>query len=72
VIYTISDTLWNRALPSTPTNANTVDDIALFSLIAQATGFIRTRWAGCAMDDVQLSKLYYALSAMFNECIARI
>ena len=69
--HTIGGTLWHWALATSTADADTVDNIALLGLVTQTACLIRTRWAGSTVDDVQLSKLYYALSAKFNECIAR-
>ena len=71
ILRTVGSTLWNWALASTTTNANTVDDIALLGLVTETASLIWARWAGSAVNDVQLAELYYALSAMFNECIAK-
>ena len=68
---TIGGTLWHWALATSTADTDTVDNIALLGLVTQTACLIRTRWAGSTVDDVQLSKLYYALSAKFNECIAR-
>ena len=69
-MHTVGGTLWNWALASTTTNANAVDNITLLGLVTETASLIWARWAGSAVDNVQLAKLYYALSAMFNECIA--
>jgi hypothetical protein len=69
-IHTIRGTLWNWALATSSTNTDPVDNIALLGLVAQTACLVGTGWPGCSMDDVQLSKLYLALSAKFNECIA--
>jgi hypothetical protein len=42
----------------------------LLGLVTKTARLVWTGWAGSTVDDVQLSKLYYALSAKFNECIA--
>jgi hypothetical protein len=68
--HTICGTLWNWALAATTTNTDTVDNISLLGLVTKTARLVWTRWAGSTVDDVQLSKLYYALSAKFNECIA--
>jgi len=61
--HTVSSTLWYWTLATSAANTDTIDNIALFRLVAQTTSFIRTRRTGSTMDDVQLSELYYALSA---------
>ena len=63
IIHTIGGTLWNWALATSTANADTVDNIALLGLVTQAACLVRARWAGSAVDDVQLSELYYAVSA---------
>lgn len=68
--HTESGTLGHWLLASTTANTDAVDDIALLGLVTQTAGLVWSRWAGCAVNDIQLAKLYYALSAMFNECIA--
>lgn len=67
---TVGGTLGRHALAATAADTGTVDDIALLGLVTQTAGLVRTRRAGSTVNDVQLAKLYYALSAMFNECIA--
>lgn len=67
---TVSCTLWHWLLASTATDTDTVDDITLLGLITKTAGLVWTRWSGRTVNDVQLAKLYFALSAMFNECIA--
>ena len=54
---TVGGTLGRRPLPSTPSDANTVDNVALLGLVPQASGLVRARWAGSAVDDVQLAEL---------------
>ena len=69
-IHTISSSLGNWALATSTANSDTVNNIALLGLVTKTASFVGTRWTGCAVDDVQLSELYFALSAKFNECIA--
>ena len=69
-IHTISSSLGDWALATSTADSDTVDNIALLSLVTETASLVGTRWAGCAVDDVQLSELYFALSAKFNECIA--
>src|SRR5437867_1642767 len=69
--HTISDTLRHWPFAASAANTDTINDIALLGLVSKPTSFVWTRWAGSTVDDVQLAKLYYALSAMFNECIAQ-
>lgn len=47
---------WALATPSTYSDA--VDDITLLSFITKAASFVRTGRSRCAVDDIQLSKLY--------------
>lgn len=68
--HTVGSSLWCWALASTAANTNTVDDIALLGLVAETACLVWARWARCAVNNVQLAELYYALSAKFNECIA--
>ena len=70
-ILTVSSTLGYWTLATTATNSDTVDNVALLGLISKTASLVGTRRAGSAVDDVQLSELYFALSAKFNECIAR-
>ncbi len=58
VQLTVRSTLWHRSLPAPSTDTHTVDDIALFGLVAEATSFIWAGWAGRSMNDVQLTELY--------------
>jgi hypothetical protein len=69
-IHTIRSSLGNWALATSAANSDTVDNIALLGFVTKTASLVGTRWAGCAVDDVQLSELYFALSAKFNECIA--
>ena len=50
-------------LATSTTNSDTVNNIALLGLVTKTASLVRTRWSGSAVDDVQLAKLYYALSA---------
>lgn len=69
-VLTVSGTLRHWPLAPSAAHSNAVNNIALLGLIAQAAGLVRARGAGGTVDDIQLSELYYALSAKFNECIA--
>jgi hypothetical protein len=60
---TIGSTLWHWPLATSTADTDTVDNIALLGLVTQTACLIRTRWTGSTVDDVQLSELYYALSA---------
>ena len=68
---TVGSTLRNRSFASAASHTNAIDHIALLSLVPKTTSFIWTRRTGSAMDHIELTELYYALSAKFNECIAR-
>ena len=70
IVRTISSTLGDWTLATTTANTDAIDNIALLGLVTKTACLVRTRWAGGAVDDVQLSELYFALSAKFNECIA--
>jgi hypothetical protein len=69
-VHTIGGTLWHWPLAASTAHADAVDNVALLGLVAQAAGLVGARGAGGAVDDIQLSELYYALSAKFSECIA--
>jgi len=71
-IRTISGTLGHRSLATTTADADAVDDISLLGLITEAASLVRSRRARGTVKDVQLPKLYYALSAKFTECIAQV
>jgi hypothetical protein len=70
-IRTVSGTLGGRALAATAADTGTVDNVTLLGLVTETTGLIGARGARGTVDGVQLAELYYALSAKFNECIAR-
>ena len=70
VSRTIGSSLGNWTLATTTANSDTVDNIALLGLVTKTASLVGARWARSAVDDVQLSELYFALSAKFNECIA--
>jgi hypothetical protein len=61
--HTIGGTLRDRALATTTADANAVDDIALLGLVSKTAGLVRARGARGAVNNVQLTVLYYALSA---------
>jgi hypothetical protein len=67
----VGSTLWHWSLTTTTSDTNSVDNITLLGLVTETTGLVGSRRARSAVDDIQLSELYYALSAKFNECIAR-
>ena len=68
--HTEGGTLANWLLASSTADTDAVDDITLLGLVTKTAGLIWARWAGRAVNNVQLAKLYFALSAKFNECIA--
>lgn len=70
-IRTVGGTLGDRALAATAADTGTVDNVTLLGLVTETTGLIGARGARGTVDGVQLAELYYALSAKFNECIAR-
>ena len=55
---TICGTLGSRALATTTSDADSVDDIALLGLVTQTTSLVGTRRTRGAVDDVQLTVLY--------------
>lgn len=57
-LLTISSTLWHWSLATTTSDTDTVDDIALLGLVAQATSLVGSRGSRGAVDDFQLSELY--------------
>lgn len=57
-MLTVGGTLGHRSLATTTSDADTVDDIALFGLVSQATSLVGSRRARSAVDDIQLSELY--------------
>lgn len=61
--HTIGGTLRDRALAATTADANAVDDIALLGLVSEAAGLVGARRARGAVNNIQLTVLYYALSA---------
>lgn len=61
--HTISSTLSRRSLAATSSDSDTVDNVALLGLVPQSSCLVWSRWSRSAVDDVQLSELYYALSA---------
>jgi hypothetical protein len=67
----VGGTLGDRALAATAADTGTVDNVTLLGLVTETTGLVGARGARGTVDGVQLAELYYALSAKFNECIAR-
>lgn len=57
-VHTVGGTLGDGLLATTASHADTVDDIALLGLVAQAAGLVRARRPGGSVDDVQLTELY--------------
>lgn len=70
LLHTHGGTLGCLTLATSTADTHAVDNITLLGLVTQAAGLVGARWAGSAVDDSELSELYYALSAKFNECIA--
>lgn len=62
-VRTIGGTLGNRTLAAAAANADAVNDIALLGLVSEAPGLVGARRARGAVNHVQLTVLYYALSA---------
>lgn len=55
--FTISCSLGYWPLATTTANTNTIDYIALFGFVTQATSLIRTSWSGCTVNSIQLAIL---------------
>ena len=53
--FTEGGTLLDRFLSVTTTDTDTVDHKALFGLVAQTSGLVRSRWTRGPVDDVQLT-----------------
>lgn len=53
--FTIGGTLGNVFLAVSTAHSDTVDDVPLLGLVTETAGLVRTRWSGCAMNDVQLA-----------------
>ena len=53
----VSGTLRDVFLAVTPADTDTVDNVALLGLVAEATGLVRTRGAGGTVNDVELAVL---------------
>jgi hypothetical protein len=64
-------TLGNWLLASTTANTDAVDNVALLGLVTQTASLVGARWAGRAVNDIQLAKLYYALSANVQRVYSR-
>jgi hypothetical protein len=68
LLHTVCSTLRHRLLASTSPHTHTVDDISLLRLVSQTASLVRARWAGSAVDDVELAELELMYSQqMFNE-----
>lgn len=50
-------TFVNLPLSPTTSNSHTVHHITLLCLVAKTTGFIRSGWARCSVDGLQLAEL---------------
>lgn len=55
---TIGRAFGDWPLPTSSTDTDTIDNIALLGLVAQTASFVRSRRARGTMNDVQLAKLY--------------
>ena len=55
---TIGSSLGDWPLATSSADTDTIDDIALLSLIAEAASFVRSRRTRGTVNDVQLAKLY--------------
>jgi hypothetical protein len=59
VFRTVCSTLGCRPLATTSSDTNTVDYIALLRFVAQAASLVGARRSGSAVDDSELTELYY-------------
>lgn len=64
VCRTLRDMLLAVSTPDT----DTVDDIALLGLVAQAASLVRTRGTGCAVDHVELAVLPAPMDIQSRQC----
>lgn len=69
--HTEGGTLGNWLLASTTADTDAVDNVALLGLVTQTASLVGARWAGRAVNDIQLAKLYYALSANVQRVYSR-
>lgn len=69
--HTEGGTLGNWLLASTTADTHAVDNVALLGLVTQTASLVGARWAGRAVNDIQLAKLYYALSANVQRVYSR-
>ena len=53
--FAISDTLGNWTFSTASSNADTVNDEALFGFVAETTCFVGTGRTSCTVNDVELS-----------------
>ena len=58
ILHTVGSTLRRRPLAATTADTRAVDDVALLGLVPETAGLVGARWAGSAVDDVQLAELY--------------
>ena len=56
-VRTVGSTFRHWPFATTLPHTNTVDDIALLGLISETASLVWTRWAGSAMDDIELAEL---------------
>jgi len=68
---TISSTLWHWTLATSTANTDTINDIALLGLVTKTASLVWARRTGSAVDDIQLSELYFALSANVQRVYSR-
>jgi len=50
--FTVGSTFGNLLFAVTAPNADAVNNVTLLSLVAQPASLVRTRGAGCAVDDI--------------------
>ena len=55
--HTVGGTLWCWPLAASTADTHAVDDIALLGLVSETASLVGARWAGSAVDDVQLAEL---------------
>lgn len=64
-------TLGHGLLAVTATDTDTVDHVALLGLVPETAGLVRTRWAGRAVDNVQLPVLPAPTRRCEQKCAIR-
>jgi hypothetical protein len=67
---TVGSTLRSGPLATSTSDTDTINDIALLSLVPQTTGLIRTRRAGGTVNDIQGPQFPAANTNLFS-CVFR-